>query len=72
MAGNGSHVAPEATVIRSDDEEQREPLYPDTVNIAINPTRERRVERRSQRGIDMASIAGSIKYREEMRNRNDK
>ncbi|XP_077265752.1 phosrestin-2 [Temnothorax americanus] len=31
MAENNSHVAPEATVIQSDDEEQRKELYPNTV-----------------------------------------
>lgn len=38
MAGNGSHVTPEATVIQSNDEEQRKELYPNTVerrNIAV-------------------------------------
>lgn len=40
MAENGSHVAPEATVIQSDDEEQRKELYPNTVSIVINFARE--------------------------------
>lgn len=40
MAGNGSNVTPEATVIQSDCEEQRKELYPNTVSIVINSANE--------------------------------
>lgn len=33
MARNGGPIATEATVTRSEDEEQRKELYPDTVSI---------------------------------------
>lgn len=36
MAENDSHVTPKANVIRSEDEERREELYPNTVTIVIN------------------------------------
>lgn len=37
MAANGDYAAAEATVARTEDEEQQKDLYPDTVSTAINP-----------------------------------